>query len=91
MGAAGPIFHFFTTGQGNIVPVLKVTANPKTAQSMAEHIDIDLSGLLTLDLSLEDAGQALLALMFRTLSGRLTAAEVLGHKEFVLTKLYRSA
>ncbi|MCY0900260.1 MAG: UxaA family hydrolase [Firmicutes bacterium] len=96
MGAAGSIFHFFTTGQGNIVgnpivPVLKVTANPKTAQSMAEHIDIDLSGLLTLDLSLEDAGQALLALMFRTLSGRLTAAEVLGHKEFVLTKLYRSA
>ncbi|MCY0879241.1 MAG: UxaA family hydrolase [Firmicutes bacterium] len=96
MGAAGSIFHFFTTGQGNIVgnpvvPVLKVTANPKTAQSMAEHIDVDVSGLLTLDLSLEDAGQALLAMMFRTLSGRLTAAEVLGHKEFVLTKLYRSA
>jgi len=29
--------------------------------------------------------------MVRTANGRLTAAEVLGHREFVLTKLYRSA
>lgn len=96
MGAAGSIFHFFTTGQGNIignpvVPVLKTTANPKTAAQMGEHIDLDLSGLLTLDMTLEDAGEALVALMVRTLNGRLTAAEVLGHREFVLTKLYRSA
>ncbi|MCY0865538.1 MAG: UxaA family hydrolase [Sulfobacillus sp.] len=96
MGAAGSIFHFFTTGQGNIVgnpvvPVLKTTANPKTARTMAEHIDVDVSPLLSLEMTLEEAGQALLAMMFRNLSGRLTAAEVLGHKEFVLTKLYRSA
>jgi (2R)-sulfolactate sulfo-lyase subunit beta len=96
MGAAGSIFHFFTTGQGNIVgnpivPVLKTTANPKTAETMAEHIDVDLSRLLTLEMTVDEAGQALLAMMFRVLSGRLTAAEVLGHKEFVLTKLYRSA
>lgn len=96
MGAAGSIFHFFTTGQGNIVgnpvvPVLKTTANPKTAETMAEHIDINLSGLLSLNMTLDEAGQALVDGMFRTLNGRLTAAEVLGHKEFVLTKLYRSA
>lgn len=94
--AAGSIFHFFTTGQGNIVgnpviPVLKTTANPKTAATMREHIDVDLSRLLTLEMSLEEAGQALLDMMWRNLNGRLTAAEVLGHKEFVLTKLYRSA
>lgn len=96
MGAAGSIFHFFTTGQGNIVgnpvvPVLKTTANPKTAMHMAEHIDLDVSGLLTLEMTLDDAKAALLAMMERTLSGRLTAAELLGHDEFVLTKLYRSA
>ncbi len=96
MGAAGSVFHFFTTGQGNIVgnpivPVLKTTANPHTRASMAEHIDVDLTGLLTLEMTLPEAGQALLAQMFRTLDGRLTAAEVLGHREFVLTKLYRSA
>ena len=96
MGAAGSIFHFFTTGQGNIVghpvvPVLKTTANPHTAQSMAEHIDVDISGLLSMEMTLNEAGQALLTMMFRILNGRLTATEVLGHKEFVLTKLYRSA
>ncbi len=96
MGAAGSVFHFFTTGQGNIVgnpvvPVLKTTANPHTAQSMAEHIDVDISGLLTMEMTLKEAGQALLHMMFRNLNGRLTATEVLGHKEFVLTKLYRSS
>lgn len=96
MGAAGSIFHFFTTGQGNIVgnpvvPVLKTSANPKTVATMSEHIDVDVSGLLSLEMTLEEAGQALIAMMFRNLNGRLTAAEVLGHKEFVLTKLYRSA
>ena len=29
--------------------------------------------------------------MFRTANGRLTAAEALGHREFVLTRLYESA
>jgi (2R)-sulfolactate sulfo-lyase subunit beta len=29
--------------------------------------------------------------MFRTVAGRLTAAEALGHREFVLTRLYESA
>lgn len=96
MGAAGSIFHFFTTGQGNIVgnpvvPVLKTTANPKTASTMAEHIDVDVSSLLSLEMSLDEAGSRLIAMMFRILNGRLTASEVLGHKEFVLTKLYRSA
>ncbi len=96
MGAAGSVFHFFTTGQGNIVgnpvvPVLKTTANPNTAKAMAEHIDVDLSGLLSLEMTLQEAGQDLLNMMFRNLNGRLTATEVLGHKEFVLTKLYRSS
>jgi len=42
-------------------------------------------------MSLDQAGDALIAMMIRTLHGRMTAAETLGHKEFVLTKLYRSA
>ena len=37
------------------------------------------------------AGDALLDCMFRTCNGRLTAAEALGHREFVLTRLYESA
>jgi len=30
-------------------------------------------------------------MMIRVCSGRLTCAETLGHREFVMTKLYRSA
>jgi (2R)-sulfolactate sulfo-lyase subunit beta len=58
---------------------------------MAEHIDVDISGLLSMEMTLQQAGQALLDMMFRNLNGRLTATEVLGHKEFVFTKLYRSS
>jgi (2R)-sulfolactate sulfo-lyase subunit beta len=96
MAAAGAVVHLFPTGQGNIIgnpiePVVKLTANSLTAATMAEHIDLDVSGLLTRDLRLSDAADRLLELVRRTANGRLTAAEALGHREFVMTKLYRSA
>ena len=94
--AAGFTVHLFPTGQGNIIgnpiePVIKLTANPKTASSMSEHIDLDVSGILRREMNLENAGDALINMTLRTANGRMTAAEVLGHREFVLTKLYRSA
>ena len=94
--AAGFTVHLFPTGQGNIIgnpiePVIKLTANPKTASSMSEHIDLDVSGILRREMNLENAGDALINMALRTANGRMTAAEVLGHREFVLTKLYRSA
>jgi (2R)-sulfolactate sulfo-lyase subunit beta len=96
MGAAGAAVHLFPTGQGNIignplVPVVKVTANPLTARTMSEHVDMDVSGLLWRQYTLPEAGERLLALVDRVIDGRLTCAEALGHREFVLTKLYRSA
>ena len=96
VGAAGSIVHIFTTGQGNvignpIVPTIKTSANPKTVATMSEHIDVDISGILRREMTLDQAGDALIAMMICTLNGRMTAAETLGHKEFVLTKLYRSA
>jgi (2R)-sulfolactate sulfo-lyase subunit beta len=96
MGAAGAVLHLFPTGQGNVVgnplvPVIKITANPLTARTMAEHIDLDVSDLLWGRCSLAEAGERLMALVERVANGRLTCAEALGHREFVLTKLYRSA
>jgi len=96
MGAAGAVLHLFPTGQGNIVgnpvvPVIKLTANPLTARTMSEHIDLDVSGLLWRQFTLRQAGKRLLELVDRTINGRLTCAETLGHREFVITKLYRSA
>lgn len=96
MAAAGAVVHLFPTGQGNIignpiVPVIKLTANPLTASTMSEHIDLDVSGLITQAYGLKEAGDQLMEVVDRTINGRLSAAEVLGHREFVLTKLYRSA
>ncbi|HKK13272.1 MAG TPA: UxaA family hydrolase [Gammaproteobacteria bacterium] len=94
--AAGFVVHFFPTGQGNIIgnpiiPVIKITANPRTVRTMNEHVDVDVSGLLQRELNLDQAGDMLLDSMRRTCNGRFSAAEALGHREFVLTKLYRSA
>jgi (2R)-sulfolactate sulfo-lyase subunit beta len=96
LGAAGFAVHFFPTGQGNVIgnpilPVIKLCANPRTVRTMSEHIDVDVSGLLRREMSPDQAGDALLDCMFRTANGRLTAAEALGHREFVLTRLYESA
>jgi len=40
---------------------------------------------------MDQAGDKLLECMFATANGRWTSAEVLGHREFVLTRLYESA
>ncbi len=96
MAAGGYVVHTFPTGQGNvvgnpIVPVIKITANPRTMRTMSEHIDVDVSGILRREMTLDDAGDALIDMIVRTSNGRSTAAEALGHKEFSMTKLYRSA
>jgi (2R)-sulfolactate sulfo-lyase subunit beta len=94
--AGGSVLHFFTTGQGNIIgnpiiPVMKICANPLTIETMAEHIDVDISGILRLEMTLDQAADKVMDMMAHTVNGRLTAAEALRHNEFVLTKLYRSA
>ena len=94
--AAGFTVHLFPTGQGNVIgnpiePVIKLTANPNTAASMSEHIDLDVSGILKREMNLDQAGSELVNITVRTANGRHTCAESLGHREFVLTKLFRSA
>ncbi len=94
--AGGYAVHLFPTGQGNVIgnpimPVLKITGNPRTVRTMSEHIDHDVSGILRHEMTLDDAGDELIEMVIDTANGRHTCAEVLGHVEFSLTKLYRSA
>ena len=94
--ASGYALHFFPTGQGNVIgnpilPVIKLCANPRTVRLMPEHIDVDVSGITRKEINMDQAGDKLIEMMFRTANGRLTAAETLGHREFVLTRLYESA
>jgi (2R)-sulfolactate sulfo-lyase subunit beta len=94
--AAGYAVHIFPTGQGNVIgnpimPVIKVSGNPRTVRLMSEHIDLDVSGIVRREMTIDQAGDALIDMIVRTSNGRLTSAETLGHREFVMTKLYRSA
>jgi (2R)-sulfolactate sulfo-lyase subunit beta len=73
------------------MPVVKVTGNPRTVRLMGEHIDVDVSGIVRREMTIDRAGDLLIDMIGRTANGRLTAAEALGHREFVMTKLYRSA
>ena len=96
MADGGYVVHTFPTGQGNvvgnpIVPVVKITANPRTIRTMSEHIDVDVSGILKREMTIDEAGDNLIDMIVRTANGRNTAAEALGHREFSMTKLYRSA
>ena len=96
MAAGGYVIHTFPTGQGNvfgnpIVPVIKISGNPRTLRTMAEHIDVDVTGVLTREMTIDQAGDSLIDMIRRTANGRFTAAEALGHREFSMTKLYRSA
>ncbi|MEC8359217.1 MAG: UxaA family hydrolase [SAR324 cluster bacterium] len=96
MAAGGFVIHTFPTGQGNvighpIVPVIKITANPRTIRTMSEHIDVDVSEILRREMTIDQAGDVLIEMICRTANGRNTAAEALGHREFSMTKLYRSA
>jgi (2R)-sulfolactate sulfo-lyase subunit beta len=94
--ASGAVVHLFPTGQGNIIgnpiePVIKLSGNPLTCSTMSEHIDLDVSAILRGEMTVDEAGNELIEMIVRTANGRLTAAEALGHREFILTKLYRSA
>jgi (2R)-sulfolactate sulfo-lyase subunit beta len=94
--AAGYVLHVFPTGQGNVIgnpimPILKISGNPRTVRLMSEHIDVDVSGIIRREMTIDRAGDVLVDAITSTANGRLTAAEVLGHREFVMTKLYRSA
>ena len=63
--ASGYVVHFFPTGQGNVIgnpilPVIKICANPRTVRTMSEHIDVDTSGLLQREITMDQAGDKLL-------------------------------
>ena len=81
--AGGCQLIVFTTGRGNaignpVVPVMKVTANGETFRKMNDNIDLDMSGVLTENVSLDEMADRTLKQIADTLSGRLTSAEVLG-------------
>jgi altronate dehydratase large subunit len=79
----------FTTGLGTptgnpIAPVIKITGNARTARTMADNIDVDVSGVITDTESFEQAAARLFDEVIEVSSGRPVAAERLGHREFAI-------
>ena len=79
----------FTTGLGTptgnpIAPVIKITGNRRTARQMADNIDLDVSGVIDDTETLDDAAARLFDEVLDVASGRQTASERLGHREFAI-------
>ena len=79
----------FTTGLGTptgnpIAPVIKITGNARTARSMADNTDLDVSGILDHSEPIDGAAGRLLDEILAVCSGKLTSAERLGHREFAI-------
>ena len=79
----------FTTGLGTptgnpIAPVIKVTGNARTAQHLADNIDVDVSGIMDDSETLASAADRLFLEILAVASGRPTATETLGHREFAI-------
>jgi altronate dehydratase large subunit len=89
MVGGGAQVVMFTTGLGTptgnpIAPVIKITGNARTAASMADNIDLDVSGVMAETESLDTAAGRLFEHLVTICSGTPTAAERLGHREFAI-------
>lgn len=92
LAAGGVQVMVFTTGRGTptgnpIMPVIKATANRRTADRMADNIDLDLSGVIEGTLSIEQAGRRVFDEILAVAGGKLTKAERLGHTEFSIYRV----
>jgi altronate dehydratase large subunit len=87
--AAGAQVILFSTGQGNpagtpVAPVIKVCGNSETTEKMSDHIDVDVSNVISKGADDQQAIQKLLEELVAVASSKPTAAETLGHQEFAI-------
>lgn len=92
MAAGGVHLVCFTTGRGTptgsaVIPVIKITGNRLCAERMADNMDVDVSGLLEGEYSLQEAGERIWDEILAVSSGKLTTAEALGHAEFSINRI----
>lgn len=87
--AAGANIVLFTTGLGTptgnpITPVIKIATNSSLASRMSDIIDFDAGGVVSGEITIEQAGESILDFMIRVASGEvLTKAEILAQNDFI--------
>jgi len=84
LSAAGAQVIIFSTGGGSpagslISPVIKVTGNPRTAQRLKDHIDVDVSSIIKGEETLEKGGDSIYRELLNVASGKATRSETLGY------------
>jgi altronate dehydratase large subunit len=93
--AGGCQVIMFVTGSGNpvghpLAPTIKICANPRAAQRMAEHIDVDLSAALLGKLDPAAGTRAIAASFARVVNGELAAAERLDYVDTTISRIAQS-
>jgi len=86
--AGGAQIMIFTTGRGApqgypIAPVIKVCGNPRTSEKLSEHIDVDVSGVITENKTLEEAAEKIFEKLVKVASGEKTKAEIIGYDKTI--------
>jgi altronate dehydratase large subunit len=90
--ASGAQVIVFTTGRGTpvgtpIAPVIKVSTNSVTYNKMKDNIDINAGVIVDGQGTLLSVGEQIFNEIVEVASGKLTKAEILGHREFDIHSL----
>jgi altronate hydrolase len=85
--SGGAQIILFVTGRGSVIgapisPLIKITGNSRTYQRMIDDMDFDAGRILTGELTLAQAGQALLEMVVQIAGGEMSKSEALGHREY---------
>ncbi len=94
--AAGVNITVFTTGRGTptgsaVMPTIKVATNTEMAEALADLIDMNSGTIADGTQTLEENGMQIYDLIIKVANGQLTKAEIGGHHEFNLSRLYGSS
>ncbi len=89
--AGGCQLILFTTGRGTptgnaVAPVMKITANKNTYQTMEDNMDFDASHVIYGPETMEELTGALLKEVIGICNGKLVKAEVLGYIETAISR-----
>lgn len=84
LASAGCQVMLFSTGIGApqgfpLAPVVKISGNRNTCRTLNEYIDLDVSGIIMADESVENAGVRLLECTQAVFSGQAVKTEILGY------------
>ena len=91
MVAAGAQITLFSMGvfnpSGNpLAPTLKLCGNPQTVKHWSDGIDVDLSSLITGEMTLAEGGNEVLHTVLDTANGLVTKTEKWGEGQFIIPR-----